>query len=88
MSLIGQREWKVAPGFEEFKITKDKFFQMTPGQRLRFKERFNTAEMGHPILNSVFPENHATVSAIYINPEDSGIMYLPLPILHQIFNKA
>ena len=88
LSLIGQGERKVASGYEEFKIAEDKFYQMTAEQRLRFKERFNTAEMRRPILNSASYENHATVSEISINPEDSGIVYPPLPILHQNFNKA
>ena len=65
LSLTGQGEWKVAPGYEEFKITEDKFYRMTTEQRLRFKERFSA-----------------------IRPEDSGIMYPLLAILHQIFNKA
>ena len=64
LSLTGQGEWKVAPGYEEFKITEDTFYQVTAEQRLRFKERFNTAEVRRPILNSVSSENHATVSAI------------------------
>ena len=87
-SLIGQGERKVAPGYEEFKIAEDKFYQMTTEQCLRFKERFNTAEMRRPILNLVFYENYATVSTISIKPDDSGIMYPSLPILHQNFNKA
>ena len=70
-SLIGQGERKVAPGYEEFKIAEDKFYQMTAEQRLRFKERFNTAEMRRPILNSVSYENYATVSTISIKPEDN-----------------
>ena len=45
---------------------------------------FNTEEKRRPILNSVSSENHATVSSISIKPEDSGVMYPPLPILYQI----
>ena len=29
LSLIGQKEWKVAPGYEGFKTTEDKFYRMT-----------------------------------------------------------
>ena len=29
LSLTGQGEWKVAPGYEEFKITEDTFYQVT-----------------------------------------------------------
>ena len=82
LSLIGQGEWKVSPGYKEFKITEDKFYQMTTEKRLKFKERFNTVEIRRPILNSLSPENHATLSATSIKPEDSGIMFPPLPILH------
>ena len=32
LSIIGQGEWKVAPGYEEFKIAEDKFYQMTAEQ--------------------------------------------------------
>ena len=56
---------------------------MTAEQRLRFKERFNTTEMGQPILDSVYSEKQATVSTyVMVKPQDSGIMYLPLPVLH------
>ena len=55
---------------------------MTAEQCLRFKERFNTAKMMWPILNSVPSEKHATVSAISNKPKYSGIIYPPLPILH------
>ena len=81
--IIGQGEWKITPGFKEFKITEEKFYQMTAEQRLRFKERFNTTEMGQPILDSVYSEKQATVSTyVMVKPQDSGIMYLPLPVLH------
>ena len=43
-------------GYEEVKITEDKVNQMTAEHRLRFKERFNTAELRRPILNSVSSE--------------------------------
>ena len=43
-------------GYEEVKITEDKVNQMTAEHRLRFKERFNIAEMRRPILNSVSSE--------------------------------
>ena len=42
---------------------------MTAEQRLRFKERFNTEEIRHPILNSVSSENHTTVPSVSIRPE-------------------
>ena len=29
LSLIGQKEWKVAQGYEGFKTTEDKFYWMT-----------------------------------------------------------
>ena len=61
---------------------------MTAEQRLRFKERINTAEIRRPILNSVSSENHATGSAISIKPGNMDIVYPSLPITHQIFNKA
>ena len=42
LSLISQGEWKTASEWEKFKITEDKFDQITAEQRLRFRERFNT----------------------------------------------
>ena len=72
MSLISHREWKTASECEKLKITEDKFDQETAEQHLRFRERFNTRKEA------------PTVSSISIKPEDSGIMYPPLPILHQI----
>ena len=88
MSLIGQGEWNVAQVYEEFKITKKKFYQITAKQRLRFNETFSTAKMRRSILNSVFSKNHPTVFAISIKLEHSDIMYPPLQILHQIFNRV
>ena len=42
LSLISHREWKTASECEKFKITENKFDQITAEQRLRFRERFNT----------------------------------------------
>ena len=42
LSFISQGEWKTASEWEKFKITEDKFDQITAEQRLRFRERFNT----------------------------------------------
>ena len=42
LSLISQGDWKTASECEKFKITEDKFDQITAEQRLRFRERFNT----------------------------------------------
>ena len=61
---------------------------MTSEQRLRFKKRFNVAEMKRPILKPVSSKNHATVSAVSIKSEDSGIIYPPLPMPNPIFNNA
>ena len=42
LSLISQGEWNTASECEKFKITEDKFDQITAEQRLRFRERSNT----------------------------------------------
>ena len=42
LSPISRGERKTASECEKFKITEDKFDQVTAEQRLRFRERFNT----------------------------------------------
>lgn len=61
---------------------------MNAENRFRFNKMLNTTQRGAQPLKLVSSENHAIVSAIFIKPKDSGTIYSPLPILHQIFNRA
>ena len=42
LSLLGQREWEIAPEYQEFTIQEDSFYQITPKQRQNLLKKFNS----------------------------------------------
>ena len=88
--MLGQGEWEIAPEYQEFTIQEDSFYQMTPKQRQNFLKKFNSQNPKQKTSEYMPLQNGNSIKEkkISISPSESGIMYPPITVLNQIFDKA